>query len=247
MRIDDRALAFAAQVRDLERRQQTLAAAFPEGAADKGLAKLLKTRLYPYQAEGTLFVARGGRVLLDDQMGLGKTVQAIAAAELLARHIGVQRVLVVCPTSLKQQWQREWARFAGRDPQAMQALRAARQQQYQAEALCRITRCETLVRDTDLVRAWAPELLIVDEAQRSKNRHTQAARALKRLQCALQNMRMACNSTWLLDHGTDFGHKADELVTPMEDLFEDPEAEAVVFSRWLGTHEVLMRRLRARG
>ena len=29
------------------------------------------------------------------------TVQAIAAAELLARHFGVQRVLVVCPTSLK--------------------------------------------------------------------------------------------------------------------------------------------------
>jgi hypothetical protein len=34
-------------------------------------------------------------------MGLGKTVQAIAAMELLARHLGVQRVLIVCPTSLK--------------------------------------------------------------------------------------------------------------------------------------------------
>jgi len=68
-----------------------------------------------------------------------------------------------------------------------------------------------------------------------------------RLQCALQNMRMSCNSTWLLDHETDFGHKADELVTLLEELFEQPDAKAVVFSQWLGTHEVLMRRLRARG
>ncbi len=378
LRLDERALAFAAQVRDAERRQQALAAAYPKAAADKGLSKLLKTRLYAYQAEGALFAARVGRVLLGDEMGLGKTVQAIAAAELLARHFGVQRVLVVCPTSLKQQWQREIVRFTGRpvqQAQVLQGLRPARQQQYQEEAFCRITSYETLVRDADLVQAWAPELLIIDEAQRVKNWNTVAARALKRietpyvfvltgtplenrleelisivqlvdqhrlgptwrllhehqqvddagrvigyrhldrigstlapillrrrkaevltqlpervdktlfvpmtpeqrvhhdenglivtrivarwrktgylsdsdqhrLQCALQNMRMSCNSTWLLDHETDFGHKADELVTLLEELFEQPGAKAVVFSQWLGTHEVLMRRLRARG
>jgi hypothetical protein len=62
----------------------------------------------------------------------------------------------------------------------------------------------------------------------------------RRLQCALQNMRMACNSTWLLDHETDHGHKADELLTLLDELFEQPGAKAVVFSQWLGTHEVLM-------
>jgi superfamily II DNA or RNA helicase len=375
LRVDERALAFVAQVRDAERRQQVLAQAYPKGAADKGLAKLLKARLYPYQAEGALFAARAGRVLLGDEMGLGKTVQAIAGAELLARHFGVQRVLVVCPTSLKHQWQREIARFAGRPVQVLQGLRPARQQQYREEAFCRITSYETLVRDLDLVQAWAPELLVVDEAQRVKNWNTVASRALKRvdsayafvltgtplenrleelisivqlvdqhrlgptwrllhehqqvddagrvvgyrdldrigatlapillrrrkaevltqlpervdttlfvpmtpeqrghhdengfivtrivsrwrktgflsdvdqrrLQCALQNMRMSCNSTWLLDHETDFGHKADELMTLLEELFQQPEAKAVVFSQWLGTHEVLMRRLRARG
>jgi len=375
LRIDERALAFVAQVRDGERRQQLLAAAYPKGAADKGLSKLLKGRLYPYQAEGALFAARAGRVLLGDEMGLGKTVQAIAAAELMARHFGVQRVLVVCPTSLKHQWQREVARFAAWPVQVVQGLRAARQDQYKQDTFCRITSYDTLVRDQDLVAAWAPELLIVDEAQRVKNWNTVAARALKRvdtpyaivltgtplenrleelvslvqlvdqhrlgptwrflhehqqvddmgrvigyrhldrigatlapillrrrkaevltqlpervdqtlllpmtpqqrvhhdengqvvtrivsrwrktgylsdvdqrrLQCALQNMRMSCNSTWLLDHETDFGTKADELITLLEELFEQPEAKAVVFSQWLGTHEVLMRRLRSRG
>jgi|GEM_PF-6773859 SNF2 family DNA or RNA helicase len=45
-------------------------------------------------------------------MGLGKTIQAIAATEILAQHFGVSRVLVICPTSLKYQWQSEIARFA---------------------------------------------------------------------------------------------------------------------------------------
>jgi Helicase conserved C-terminal domain/SNF2-related domain len=65
----------------------------------------------------------------------------------------------------------------------------------------------------------------------------------RRLQCALQNMRMACNSTFLLDHETDHGNKVDELMLPLDDLFEDPAAKAVVFSQWLGTHELIVRRL----
>jgi superfamily II DNA or RNA helicase len=375
LRVDERALSYVAQWRDHEHRRRLLATAYPKGAADKGLSSLLKTRLYRYQAEGALFAASAGRVLLGDEMGLGKTVQAIAAAELMARHFGLQRVLVVCPTSLKHQWQREIARFAGRDAQVVQGPRTARQAQYGEDAFCRITSYDTLVRDADLIEAWAPELLILDEAQRVKNWNTVAARALRRiqspyafvltgtplenrleelisivqlvdqhrlgptwrllhdhqdvddagrvigyrnldrigatlapillrrrksevltqlpervdktlfvpmtrqqrdhhdengvavkrivsrwrktgylsdidqrrLQCALQNMRMSCNSTWLLDHETDFGHKADELMTLLEEMFEQPDAKVVVFSQWLGTHEILMRRLRERG
>ncbi len=56
-------------------------------------------------------------------------------------------------------------------------------------------------------------------------------------------MRMACNSTWLLDHETDHGHKVDELMTVLDELLEDPSAKAVVFSQWLGTHELIVRRL----
>ena len=78
---------------------------FPQGAGDHGLQTLLKVPLYPYRAEGALFAARAGRALIGDDMGLGKTIQAIAATEILARHFGVSRGLVICPTSLKYQWQ----------------------------------------------------------------------------------------------------------------------------------------------
>jgi superfamily II DNA or RNA helicase len=68
----------------------------------------------------------------------------------------------------------------------------------------------------------------------------------RRLTCALQNMRMSCNSTYLLDKQTDHGHKADELLAWLEEVFEDRDAKAVVFSQWLGTHELIARRLARR-
>ncbi len=375
LRCYDDVWQFVAQIRDGERRQAALAEAYPKAAQDKALAKLLKIKLYPYQAEGALFAARAGRALIGDEMGLGKTIQAVAAAELFARHFGVQRVLVVCPTSLKHQWKNEFARFSEREAQVIHGLRAQRQLQYREDVFCKITHYETLARDADLIDAWAPDLVIADEAQRIKNWNTIAARALKRiaspyalvltgtplenrleelisivqfvdqhrlgptwrlldehqlrdeagrvigyraldrigqtlapvmlrrrkaevltqlpervdhrifvpltpqqrvhhdenggivtrivarwrktgylsdadqrrLQCALQNMRMACNSTWLLDHETDHGHKVGELMTLLDELLEDPGAKAVVFSQWLGTHELIERRLAQRG
>ncbi len=185
VRCYDDARAFLAEQRDAERRRKAFAEAYPKGAKSAALRKLLQVPLYPYQAEGALFAATAGRSLIGDEMGLGKTIQAIAAAELLGRHCGAERVLVVCPTSLKHQWQREIARFSGREAQAIHGLRAARQQQWadvsKQGASAKITNYETLARDLDLINAWAPDIVIVDEAQRIKNWNTVAARALKRI------------------------------------------------------------------
>ena len=114
LRAYDDALDFVAGRRDAERRAAKLHGVFPRGIADPLLKELLKVPLYPYQAEGALFAVRAGRALIGDEMGLGKTIQAIAAAEILARHFGVAKVLVICPTSLKYQWQSEIAAFPGR-------------------------------------------------------------------------------------------------------------------------------------
>ncbi|MFA6133162.1 MAG: DEAD/DEAH box helicase [Phycisphaerae bacterium] len=68
----------------------------------------------------------------------------------------------------------------------------------------------------------------------------------RRMTCALQNMRMSCNSTFLLDKETDHGYKADELATLLDEVLEDRDAKAVIFSQWLGTHELIVRRLAKR-
>jgi hypothetical protein len=64
----------------------------------------------------------------------------------------------------------------------------------------------------------------------------------QRLMICLQNMRMSCNSTYLLDHETDFGVKADELATLLEEVYETPDSKVVIFSQWLRTHELIQRR-----
>jgi len=67
-----------------------------------------------------------------------------------------------------------------------------------------------------------------------------------RLQIALQNMRMSCNSTYLLDQETDFGHKADETAELLDEVLERPESKVVLFSQWFRTHELLVRRFEQR-
>ncbi len=375
LRAYDDALDYIAGLRDAEKRLQLLNQTFPLGIEDQQWEKLLNAPLYPYQKEGALYAVRAGRALIGDEMGLGKTIQAIAVTEILARYFGVSKVLVVCPTSLKYQWQSEYKRFAGRETLVISGNPAKRRKQYQQSDFCKITNYEKLNADLDLIEDWAPELVIVDEAQRIKNWNTIASRALKRINspyavvltgtplenkleelislvqfvdqyrlgptwkllyehqqkdeagkvigyvgldkiantlapvmirrlksevlmqlpersdqnillpmtlqqqqwhqenaevvarivarwrqnkylsetdqrrmtCALQNMRMSCNSTYLLDQETDHGTKADELMVLLDELFEHPKNKVVVFSQWTRTQDILIRRLKERG
>lgn len=68
----------------------------------------------------------------------------------------------------------------------------------------------------------------------------------RRLMIALQNMRMSCDSTYLLDQETDFGVKADELATYLDEVFEQPRTKVLVFSQWVRMHELVQRRLHKR-
>jgi len=74
-------------------------------------ARLARIDLLPHQLEPALAVVRGrgSRLLLADDVGLGKTIQAgLIVAELQARG-QADRVLVVTPPGLRDQWCRELA------------------------------------------------------------------------------------------------------------------------------------------
>ena len=60
-------------------------------------------RPYPYQTEGVEFLSSTPSALLCDAPGLGKTMQAILAAE----QRGACRILAVCPNVVKWQWAAE--------------------------------------------------------------------------------------------------------------------------------------------
>jgi SNF2 family DNA or RNA helicase len=66
--------------------------------------------LWPHQRVGVAFLTHTRRALLSDEMGLGKTVQLIEAAKRLEQD-GSLPLLVVCPNSLKWNWERELKRW----------------------------------------------------------------------------------------------------------------------------------------
>lgn len=66
--------------------------------------------LLPYQKAGVAFIRERSAVLLGDEMGLGKTVQVIASLNSLPAHEAFP-CLVLCPASLRLNWEREWRRW----------------------------------------------------------------------------------------------------------------------------------------
>lgn len=135
---------------------------------------------YDYQIEGAKFLAGAGRGLLADEMGLGKTVQAILAATAL-RHAKrpVQRVTIVCPASLRAGWHDEIAKWLGEEAVFVEGSRPRRRQTIEAGAPWLITHYEQVLRDHADHARCAPDLLIVDEAQRVKGVAAKTARVLK--------------------------------------------------------------------
>jgi superfamily II DNA or RNA helicase len=183
LRCGDDVLAYLAALRDAADRDRKVAEAFPRGIRSAAFKELLWIPLYHYQREGTLFAARAGRCLIGDEMGLGKTVQALTAAEVMARLYGVERVLIVCPTSLKHQWRSEIERFSGRPAQVVEGLKLRRTGAFaDAAPFFKITNYDTVHADLEPIAAWGPDLVILDEAQRIKNWSTRVARSVKKVQ-----------------------------------------------------------------
>ncbi len=172
--------------------------------------------LRPYQRSGYAWLAflRGWKLgaCLADDMGLGKTIQTLA---LLAREQerGEKRpVLLVCPSSVIGNWQRETARFTP----GIRVLRhhgpeRSLGEDFVAEAnrhTLVVTNYALLPRDYATLRrvAWAG--VVLDEAQNIKNpdtRQSQAARALS------ADYRLALTGTPVENHVGDLWSIMDFL------------------------------------
>lgn len=179
--------------------------------------------LYPYQREAVERFLDRGRLLLGDDMGLGKTVQAIAAAHALFASGRIRRGLVLVPNSLKQQWHAEWTRFSDAPVAVVEGTPSDRARTYERmDDGFLIVNYELVLRDIEQIRSWAPELAVLDEAQRIKNWQTRTARTIKTLRPAY---RLALT-------GTPLENRLDELVS----IFEWIDDRALEPKWRLGAH-----------
>lgn len=68
--------------------------------------------LYWWQRSGAEFIARGKQVIIADDPGAGKTATTIRGlAQLQSEGTNVFPILVICPSSVKQSWAREFSRW----------------------------------------------------------------------------------------------------------------------------------------
>ncbi len=181
-------------------------------------AQETKVPLFPYQREGMLHLAFTERALLADEMGLGKTSQAIAACTLLNRLGKAARVVVVTPASLKSEWEEQIERFTDLTLQVVYGPRSSRLACYDNPAFFNIVNYEQVRPDAlDINKRLAPDIVILDEAQRIKNWNTKTAQAVKRL-----NSRYAFVLT-----GTPIENRIDELHSLVD--FLNPEILGPLF------------------
>ncbi|MFF9815653.1 SNF2-related protein [Streptomyces sp. NPDC014006] len=157
----------------------------PDAAQDIAQPAALAATLRGYQRRGLTWLARtaslGLGCCLADDMGLGKTIT------LIALHLHRQTdpasagpTLVVCPTSLMGNWQREIERFApGTAVRRFHGPRRDLEDVGEGEFV--LTTYGTLRHDAARLAAVSWGLVVADEAQHVKNPQSATARALRTL------------------------------------------------------------------
>ncbi|MFM2433035.1 MAG: hypothetical protein RLZZ511_4249 [Cyanobacteriota bacterium] len=146
--------------------------------------------LRPYQARGVgwlAFLERWGLGgCLADDMGLGKTLQLIAFVLHLRQEGRLERpILIVCPTSVLGNWEREIRRFA---PE-LGVLVQHGEKRSQGKALARsVAKCDLVLtsyalvqRDLSSLKLIEWQVLVLDEAQNIKNSETKQTQAVREL------------------------------------------------------------------
>ena len=145
----------------------------------KGQELIMPFEPFPYQYEGIAWLFAQQAALLADEMGLGKTMQTITAMRLLLRAGQVNRILLVCPKPLIPNWQREFKAWAEELPiVTIEGDAHHRKLQWTMPGVpILLANYEVLVRDFEMLADDPPkfDLLILDEAQRIKNRGSRTA------------------------------------------------------------------------
>lgn len=203
------AIDFIIEQRERKFRQQLISK-----YTDNRLDQLLTVSLYPYQKEGIRFAFERGRSIIADEMGLGKTIQAIGTAELLRREGLAEQILIVCPTSLKYQWQREIERFTkdtDHSPEhpltlVIEGNPLKRKEQYASDIPYKIVSYNCMSNDVKMWGSLQTEVLIMDEVQRLKNWKTQISMAARKVR----------SDYAVILSGTPLENKLEELYSVME-------------------------------
>lgn len=142
--------------------------------------------LRPYQKKGfnwLWFLYKYGlNGILADDMGLGKTIQALVTLQKAKNEDGPMPTLIICPTSVVYNWERECKRFT---PELSVMVLSGYERHHNLKKIHEtdviITSYALLRRDFKILRQFQFRYIILDESQHIKNIESQTAQASKQL------------------------------------------------------------------
>ncbi|MBA0084803.1 MAG: DEAD/DEAH box helicase [Acidobacteria bacterium Pan2503] len=142
--------------------------------------------LYPFQAKAVARMIAARQLLVAFEMGLGKTVLTVACIEQLIDDEKIRQGFIICPASIKLQWERMIHEFA---PEANVIVvtgelprRAEQYRRYkEGDAEYLIINPEQMVNDWEIISKLPRDYIVADEIQWAKNFKPQRSKKLKRL------------------------------------------------------------------
>ncbi|MCB9047347.1 MAG: SNF2 helicase associated domain-containing protein [Chitinophagales bacterium] len=171
-----------AMVEELEQKKEKLSHIIDNNFSDMKPPASLKASLRPYQLAGFQWLvflneAGWGGILADD-MGLGKTVQALAFfLHYKEKHAGA-KFLVVCPTTLIYNWEKEIQKFT---PNITYKIHHGPKRTLNPEEFVDfdiiITTYGTMRSDIRMLKEMPFDYALLDESQSIKNPQSQVAKA----------------------------------------------------------------------
>ncbi|HEV2059140.1 MAG TPA: DEAD/DEAH box helicase, partial [Solirubrobacteraceae bacterium] len=166
------------------------------------VASVLGGELAPFQWAAVRYALDARRCFLADEQGLGKTVEALATLEA----DDAFPAIVVCPASLKLNWQREAAHWLAHRSVALVEGRTA----VAARADITILNYEIVAAHRELLARLGPRALVVDESHYVKNPQAKRTQAVRRLASSVVEggLRLALSGTPVLN-------QAEELVSQL--------------------------------
>ena len=191
--------------------------------------------LRDYQWDGVAFLYKSSHALLADEMGLGKTVQtSVALALLLNGQNDISRVLIVAPASLVRNWMAELAMWAPLLAiRLLQGTAKDRRASYLLPIPVLVGSYEQIRMDSmDQIPSNTFDLVVLDEAQRIKNKNSTTS-----LACRL----LPRKRSWALS-ATPLENSREDVVSILN--FLDPSSRVKYQTKGLGNklETVMLRR-----
>ena len=137
--------------------------------------------LFPHQKQACEWLWNRTGGLIWAATGVGKTLIALTYARALIEHSGAKKILIVCPASVKYQWEAEARKFYGIEAIVIEGSPEVRKELWESDGAYKIVNYELLLKDYKYALSVNWDCICADECHRLANARAKTVKIIKKL------------------------------------------------------------------